>query len=180
MLLKERFPRDIMMRTQDAKGLWQDTWAPVKEIGDEEVEVRINSKRLQGLRSLPLKMVKLQVDLVFTPLKVLPDGTRPQTAYVLLAVDAQSGFIVAGEVLQATAGIAEMWSQIPGRLLQIFEQLGGCPEVIEIHADRMASLLRPLGEYLPFKMVRHEKLAMLESARENLSTYLTRQGGRRP
>jgi len=52
--------------------------------------------------------------------------------------------------------------------------------VIEIHADRMASLLRPLGEYLPFKMVRHEKLAMLESARENLSTYLTRQGGRRP
>ena len=178
MLLKSRFPQEILMRKQDAKGVWQDTWSPVKEIGDEEIEVRIESKRLQAVRDTPLKPVTMQLDLIFTPLRLLPDGTRPQTAYVLLAVDAQSGFIVAGELLQATEGIGQMWAQIPGQLLRIFERLGGCPETIEVSADRMANLLRPLGECLPFKMVRRDKLAMLESAREHLSAFITQQGGR--
>lgn len=40
----------------------------------------------------------------------------------------------------------------------------------------MANLLRPLGEFLPFKMVRREQLAMLDNARNNVSAYITRQG----
>ncbi len=175
VLLKTRFPREILMRKQDAKGVWQDVWTPVKEVGDEEVEVRIESKRLQALRNLPLKPVILQLDLMFTPMQILPEGQRPQTAYVLLAVDAQSGFIVAGDLLQATEGIAHMWAQIPERLLEIFDRLGGCPSAIEISTDRMANLLRPLGEFLPFKMVRRERLAVLDAARENLSAFISRQ-----
>ncbi len=174
-LLKARFPREILMRRADAHGVWSDTWSPVKEVGDEEVEVRIESKRLQTIRALPLKPVTMQLDLLFTPLQIMPDGQRPQTAYVLLAVDAQSGFILAGELLQATEGIAHMWAQIPERLLEIFDRLGGCPAMIEISTDRMANLLRPLGEFLPFKMVRRERLAMLEDAREHLSAYITQQ-----
>ena len=166
------------MRQQDRKGIWQDAWSPVKEIGDEEVEVHIESTCLRAIRNKPLKATTLQIDLVFTPLRLLPDGMRPQTAYVLLAVDAQSGFIVSGDLLQATEGVAQMWARIPERLLQIFERLGGCPETIEISADRMANLLRPLGEYLPFKMVRREKLVMLEKAREHLSAYITRTDGK--
>ena len=176
LLLKGRFPQEILIRKKDERGVWQDARSPVKEIGDEEVEVRIDTKRLQGVKEKPLKPFAMQLDLVFTPLRLLPDGTRPQTAYVILGVDAESGFIVAGELLQATEGIAKMWSQIPGKLLQIFEQIGGCPETIEVCADRMANLLRPLGEYLPFKMVRREKLAMLERAREHLSTFISQQG----
>ncbi len=141
----------------------------------EEVDVRIESKQLQAIRALPLKPVTMQLDLLFTPLQILPDGQRPQTAYVLLAVDAQSGFIIAGDLLQATEGIARMWAQIPERLLKIFGRLGGCPATIEISTDRMANLLRPLGEFLPFKMVRRERLAMLENARENLSATIARQ-----
>jgi hypothetical protein len=176
-LLKSRFPREILMRKPDGKGAWRDVWAKVKEIGDEEVEVRIESKRLDMIRILPLQPVTLQLDLVFTPMRILPDGSRPQTAYVLMAVDATSGFIVAGDLLQATEGIAKMWSLIPERLLEIFEQLGGCPQVIEIGSDRMANLLRPLSELLPFKMVRRERLAMLESAREHMSAFIARQDG---
>ncbi len=177
LLLKNRFPREILMRKTDVKGVWHDAWSPVKEVGDEEVEVKIESKRLQAIRSIPLKPVTMQLDLVFTPLQILPEGQRPQTAYVLLAVDAQSGLIIAGDLLQATEGIAHMWAQIPERLLELFERLGGCPATIEIASDRMANLLRPLGEFLPFKMVRREQLAMLDSARANVSAYITRQEG---
>ena len=174
-LLKKRFPREILMRKQDAQGMWQDTWSPVKAVGDEEVEVRIESKRLQEFKAKPLRPVTVQLDLVFTPLTIRPDGQRPQTAYVLLAVDAGTGLIIAGDLLQATEGISQMWAQIPERLLEIFDRLGGCPATIEINGDRMANLLRPLGEFLPFKMVRRERLAMLEKARENLSEYMIKK-----
>jgi len=176
MLLKARFPRELLMRRQDGKGVWQDAWVSVKELGDEEVEVHIESKYLKGVQDKPLKTTTLQIDLVFTPLRLLPEGSRPQTAYVLLAVDAASGFIVSGELLQATEGVANMWAQVPERVLRVFDQLGGCPEAIEVCTDRMANILRPLGEYLPFKMVRREKLAMLDAAREHLSAYFTRPG----
>ena len=175
-LLRERFPSEILIREQDGKGGWQDLWSPVKEMGDEEVEVRIESAKLKAVCVKPMQAVTLQLDLVFTPLKILPDGKRPQTAYVLLAVDAKNGFIFSGDLLQATEGVAKMWSQIPDRLLEIFDRMGGCPETIEIHGERMANLLRPLGEFLSFKMVRRDRLAMLEEARETLSATLMRQG----
>ncbi len=172
LLLKQRFPRDILVRTQDDHGVWQDSWMPVKDIKAEEAEVRIDSKRLQMLRANPMRPGRIQLDLVFTPMTIRPDGQRPQTAYVLLAVDADSGLILAGDLFQATDGIPQMWSLVPGRLLEVFERLGGYPEVIEICCDRMANLLRPLGEFIPFKMVRRERLVMLEKAREHLSEYL--------
>lgn len=177
LLLKNRFPREILVRRQNRKGDWRDVWMPVKEIGDDEVEVRIDSKRLAALKAKPMRPITIQLDLVFMPMTIHPDGQRPQTAYVLLAVDAETGLIAAGELFQATAGIPQMWAMIPGRLLEIFERLGGCPEAIEVCGDRMANLLRPLGEFLPFKMVRRERLAMLEKAREHLHEFLVKRDG---
>jgi hypothetical protein len=172
LLLKSRFPREILMRTQDALGVWNDTWSPVKEVADEEIEVRIGAKPLQTLAVKPLWPLTVQLDLVFTPLTIGPEGNRPQTAYVLLAVDAVSGMIIAEDLFQATEGIAQMWAKVPERLIEIFERLGGCPETIEVGSDRMANLLRPLGELLPFKMTRRERLATLEKARAKLSEYM--------
>lgn len=173
-MLRDRFPEAIWMRKQCADGAWQDAWVPVREIHDEEVEVQIDSSALETVRKKPLGALTLQIDLVFMPLRLLPRGKRPQTAYVLLVVDAASGHIFSGELLQATEGIARMWAEIPGRLLKLFAETGGCPATIEICGDRMANLLRPLGEWLPFRMVRREKLAMLERAREQMSAFMAR------
>jgi hypothetical protein len=174
MLLKSRFPREVLLRTQDAQGEWRDTWSAVKELADEEVEVRIKAQPLQTLAAKPLWPMTVQLDLVFTPLTIGSAGQRPQTAYVLLVVDAVSGLIIAEDLFQATEGIARMWAKVPERLLELFARLGGCPETIEICSDRMANLLRPLGETIPFRMVRRERLAMLEKAREKLSEYMKR------
>ncbi len=174
MLLKERFPSQILIRKQDAKGEWQDVWMPVKELADEEVEVRIESHQLETLKQGHLISVTVQIDLAFFPMTIQSGRQRPQTAYVLLAVDAENGMILSSEVLQATEGIAKMWAQVPVRLLEIFDKLGGCPSVIEVKSDRMANLLRPLEEFLPFKMVRRERLGMLAKAHDSLGAYITR------
>lgn len=173
-LLRGRFPDEVLLCEQDAGDVWRDVWSPVKEMRDEEVEVQIDSALLEEVRNKPLSSLALQIDLSFMPLRLLPRGRRPQTAYVLLVVNAESGFIVSGELFQATAGIAQMWAEIPGRLLRLFARAGGCPRTIEVCGDRMANLLRPLGEFLPFKMVRREKLALLERAREQMSAFMAR------
>lgn len=172
MLLKSRFPREVLMRTQDAQGVWRDSWSAVRDVADEEVEVRLGTEPLQALKAKSLWPMTIQLDLVFTPLMIGQEGSRPQTAYVLLAVDAVTGLIIAEELFQATEGIAQMWAQLPERLLEIFSRLGGCPEVIEVGNERMANLLRPLGEFIPFKMVRRERLALLEKVRGQLSEYM--------
>jgi len=171
-MLRSRFPREILIRTSDGKGGWRDVWSRVKELSGEEIEVRIESRRLQALAAKPTCPVTLQVDLLFTPFSIQPGRERPQTAYVLLAVDAQSGLIHCGELFQAIGGIAAMWSEIPDRLIALFERLGGCPDAIEVRGDRMANLMRPLTEFLPFKLVRREHLKMLDEARVGLSAYL--------
>ena len=172
MLLKSRMPREVLLREQDARGEWRDTWSPVKEIADVEVEVRLGVQALQALAGKPLAPMSVQVDLVFSPLTIGVEGKRPRTAYILLLVDAVSGMIIAEELFQATKGIAQMWSEIPERLLEVFTRLGGFPEAIEISSDRMANLLRPLGEMIPFKMVRRERLSLLEKAREKLAAFM--------
>ncbi|MDD4101517.1 MAG: hypothetical protein PHU80_02650 [Kiritimatiellae bacterium] len=172
-LLKEHFPAKILIRKQDSKGGWQDGWMPVKELADEEVEVRIEASRLEALKKKPVVKAALQLDLAFMPMTIQAGQHRPQTAYLLLAVDAENGMILSGEVMQATDGIANMWGQVPDRLVEVFQKIGGCPAVIEVKSDRMANLLRPLEEFLPFKMVRREKLDMLAKAYDSLGEYIT-------
>ncbi|HRR34320.1 MAG TPA: hypothetical protein P5026_09495 [Kiritimatiellia bacterium] len=179
LLLKSEFPRKILMRKQDKRGDWRDCWSEIKPIADEEVEVRLAGDLLQELKDKPLWPMTVQIDLVFTPLMIGGDGARPQTAYVLLAVDVASGMVIAEELFLANEGIPHMWALIPERLLAIFKRLGGCPETIEVGCDRMANLLRPLGEILPFKMVRRERLSALESAREKIQAYM-KQGEAKP
>ncbi len=173
-LLKAHLPGQVLVRRQDADGDWQDAWMPVQEIADEEVEVSIDSDGLATLKKKPLIPVSLQLDLAFMPMTIQSAGERPQTAYLLLAVDADNGMIISGEVMQAADGIARMWGQVPVRLLEIFKKLGGCPAVIEVKSDRMANLLRPLEEFLPFKMVRRERLGMLAKAYRSLGEHITR------
>ena len=176
LLLKSEFPRKILVRKQNEQGDWHDDWTTIKPIADEEVEVRLANDLLQTLRDKPLWPMTIQLDLVFTPLSIGDEGTRPKTAYVLLAVDAVSGMIIAEELFLASDGIPLMWAAIPERLLTIFKRLGGCPETIEVGNDRMANLLRPLGELLPFKMVRRERLSALENAREKIDEFIKEAG----
>jgi hypothetical protein len=173
LLLKEHLPRQVLIRRKDDACDWQEEWVPMQQIADEEVEVSIASSLLGALSKRPLLPAVVQIDLAFIPMTIQPGGQRPQTTYLLLVVDANNGMILSGEIMQAMEGIAAMWGQVPVRLLTIFKKLGGCPEVIEIKSDRMANILRPLEEFLPFKMVRRERLNMLTKAYESLGEHIT-------
>ncbi len=172
-LLKPRFPHELLIREKRESGEWHDRWVRVKNPVNEEVEVSVEKRRIYALRGKPLLPITVQMDLILTSLAVQTlKNKRPQTTYVLLLVDVSSGKIYSGELMHATEGVPQMWGHIPERLLSIFEQMNGCPSTIELRSDRMANLMRPLSELLSFKMVRRERLSVLEYVAEGLNASL--------
>jgi len=171
-LLRTRFPEAFLVRVQDRQGSWSDDWQTLPAPPQKEVLVSIDLDKIARLKKAPPLARRLQVDLAISPAVLRAgDQARPQTAYVLMIVDAETGRIEAGEIMQATAGIEAMWAQVPDILLQVFLTLGGCPREIEVRSERMANVVRSLIELLPFRLTRREKLGYLEQAREGLNAY---------
>lgn len=172
-MLSGRFPREVLIRTMDESGVWSDVWERVKSLQSEEVEVDLAGDWMRRLVDGPTQPMTVQVDLLFTPLRLrYSAGRRPQTAYILMVVESSSGFILRGELMQACDGVPEMWSRIPEVLLRTFDRMGGCPEAVEVSSERMAELLRPLTELLPFKMVWRKKLDKVEQAQADFESLL--------
>jgi hypothetical protein len=171
-LLQSRFPEAFLVRVQDRQGAWSDDWQVLPQATNTEISVSIDLGKIGRLKAGPPQTRRLQIDLAITTAVVrAASEARPQTAYVLMVVDAETGRIEAGEILQATGGIEAMWARVPDLLLQVFLALGGCPREIEVRSERMANVVRSLSEMLPFRLTRREKLGYLEQAREGLNAY---------
>jgi len=56
-----------------------------------------------------------------------------------------------------------MQARVPDKVLQIWRKHGGCPREVRVRSDRMMTLLRPLSEKLPFRLVRCAELPTLEA-----------------
>lgn len=170
--LPSRFPDAFLVRVQDRLGAWTDDWQSLPPAANAEIAISIDLGKVGRIKAAASQTRRLQVDLAITTAVVQAAGeTRPQTAYVLMVVDAETGRIEAGEILQATSGIEAMWAQVPDILLQVFLAMGGCPREIEVRTERMANVVRSLIELLPFRLTRREKLGYLEQAREGLNAY---------
>jgi hypothetical protein len=195
LLLGER--GKLLILRQGSDGLWKDEWVAPPRFEEEGVEIRLKAELLEKLKRQPLKPVTIQLNLQFMPILVgvelkRPSGTpgadhpevvpvpaaeapRPSTAYMLIAVDVKSGDVFYEGLLHATEGIAKMWGEVPERILELFDQIGGCPEAIEVSGERMTNLLRSLEVYLPFKMVLRERLKLLDAVADQLSRKLLKR-----
>jgi hypothetical protein len=171
-LLQSRFPDAFLVRVQDRQGAWTDDWQVMPPATNEEISVSIDLGKIGRLREAQVQPRRLQIDLAITTAVVRSaEEAPPQTAYVLMVVDAETGRIEAGEILHATGGIEAMWASVPDLLLQVFLALGGFPREVEVGTERMANVVRPLTEMLPIRLTRREKLGYLEQAREGLNAY---------
>ena len=178
-LPRQRLPRLFLVWTQDAAGDWHDTW--VEEPATRtEMDVSLALDQVRRVRQHPADATVLQADLVLSPLKMKSIGNhRAEAVFTLLLVNRETEMIVSCDALQATAGIAAMWAQVPGGVLKGLEQLDALPAEIEVCNERMLNVLRPLTELLPFKLTRRENLNALAVARDSLSALLRVQRKKR-
>lgn len=170
-LLMAETPDTYLVRGVDARGTWTDEWVRMPRLPPRQIAVAVEARKIAALRQAEPPCGCAQIDLLLSRALIGLKGERPQTAYMLLVVDAETGFVHNAELLQALQGIDAMWGEIPARLIDIFLKIGGCPRVIEVQGDRMMNVLRPLTEHLPFKLTRRNRLTQLEEVRESFDSF---------
>lgn len=173
LLTQERLPQTFFVRQQDANGAWHDAWVDEPPVADGSVDVSIDLDLVRRIKGLQQDAMVLQADLVLTPIRAKsPTNFRSEAIYILLLMNRETEVIICCDALQAVEGIEQMWSCVPGVVLRELERLGCIPAEIEVQSERMLNVMRPLTEWLPFKLTRHRRLAVIESVTESLEGLL--------
>ncbi len=149
-----------------ASGAMSDPqWVPLPKIQDGiQADVNLSGDLLQRVRDLPEAPLPMEIEHVFLPVlfEQRRTTTPPETAYLFLTAGGRYAFIGANLVLHARGNLANVWTQLPGRLLQVFLSQHMRPPEIQVTDSRLISVLRPLTELLPIKITRAERLPIIE------------------
>ena len=140
----------VWMRIQHGSGS-DATWTDeLREYPYEPLALNIQYPEiaLEAVCSLPVSNIRLEVDvpILFTPIGKRHE--RPKFPYVLLAVDADSGFALCGDMLMMDSTVSDFWEDIPRRLLAVLNRRQLRPSQLLVKNRWMYSLLSPLCDDL--------------------------------
>ena len=140
-------------------------WVALPEIPPGvQADVNLPGQLLHLVRKLPEAPHPVEVEHIFLP--VLPGklrrGAPPETAYVFLLAGGADETIGGHFILHARGDIANVWTEFPVRLLEVFLRQRMRPPEILVTDSRLMTMLRPLTELLPtLKLTRAEELPVI-------------------
>lgn len=173
LLRQTRMEKKFLVRVQDGAGKWRDEWQELPPLRTREFSVEVDIGKVKRILDGGMQDCCLQIDLGRAPGTITPPGQgRRQLVYMLMVVDADSGIVHTGELMETIAGVEAMWALVPEAILSTFLNLGWYPREIEVANEWMANMMRPLGELIPFRMTRRRHLESLEQARHGFYEYL--------
>jgi hypothetical protein len=163
---------EYLVRIQKLDG-WADEWlAP--EPAEQLSMPMVNPERLAAIRDrLPSRGFALEVDLFAMPQWVKEEeDPRPLLAYHFMVVEANSGFVVVGDVLLAKPSFPAMWAQAQVTLLQAFDTMESIPQLIAVRDERLAEIVAPIASSLGIETVVSGTLPALDEARATLERWI--------
>jgi hypothetical protein len=161
-----------LFRVQTELG-WEDQW-----LRPEPIPVRpppvVDTRRMERMRNeLPRKDFTLEVDLfALTTFVKDEEDERPYLPYQLMVVEAETGFIIGGELLVAKPSLDAVWEQVGHKVLDAVEQLGGRPYRIAVQSERLQNLLVPITAGLGIRLQFADRLPALDEAREIMERWM--------
>lgn len=152
---------------------WADEWLAPEPVKPPPMP-HVNAEWLADLQeSLPRQGMTLEADLFAMPQYVKEkDDPRPFLAYHLLVVEANSGFILGGDVLLAKPSFQAMFAEAQVRLLETFERLGGIPRRMAVRDERLANILAPIAPRLGIEVLVSTRLPALDEARTEMERWI--------
>lgn len=158
----------LFARKEIVPGSWMD--GPLKLPENEKIEetdsVSVDKKKCDLAKALPVYPKKIwELDFVLLPSFHTPPP-NPRFLYLLVAVDADTGEKILWERMSVDGkegGLKRMWEGHAQRLLDRISQRGEVPGEIHVRSFRMMRFIRPLGLYLPFKLMKTSHLPALDS-----------------
>ena len=174
-LLSLGSPDSILVRARggaDENWEWKDVYMQSPEAERMLTYYEVEKAQLDKVDTLPRTENVVELDYFLSRHPIAPRGERPMCVYVLLVTDAESGYVMGSNVLDATGGLEGILGQIPAAALEIFERQGALPVQVKVSRPVLAQILGPLEERLDIDVDLTDALPMTHIARESLETFM--------
>jgi len=148
---------------------WQERTMDVPPPELPSVSLYMDMPALERLKHLPHSQSRVEIDFPMFPVATRKDkDARPVFPYMLLTVEAQSGFVLGSDLLTADPSLEAMWGQIPVHVVYHLARLGMVPREVTVRSRLLLQLLQPLAEELRFRLRQSDTLRSLDQAKEFL------------
>jgi hypothetical protein len=166
-------------RTKDEGAeAWEDRYMLIPPPEIPPVPLCWDPKDVRRLKRTPGPGEIIELDFFQFPGCFGNKAERPASAYVLLALHAQSNFILCVEFIQIKDTLENMWGQIPGVLLSRLADAGMRPKEIRVQSNLLLNVLPPAFQELGTKVVFKPQLKKLRAAKREMLAVL--ETGRPP
>ena len=160
--------QSMFARKEGLDGKWSD--GPVAMPKDSplprEERIALGKKECDMAVKLPFaEGESWEVDFYGVP-ACRTEEPDPRIMYLLAAVDVKTGERKLWDRMSVSktgdGGLKQLWESLAQRLLLAILRHGRIPGAVNVRSGRMARFLRPLGLQIPFRLVQHVKLAVLD------------------
>jgi hypothetical protein len=145
--------------------VWEDQIMQVPP-ESSSIQIRMDVRALERLKSLPQSRNKIEVDFFIMPVVIGEKGTRPHFPYMLLSVEAESGFVLGSDLLTADPSLEEMWGLVPMKVAYHLARVSMNPGEVSVRTILLLNLLQPLADEVGFRLSHSHSLPSLDTARE--------------
>ena len=165
---KESNGLQILCREQQTDGAWKEVWPPFKIVSHTFPNPQCN-EILAAKVAKHTDKARLECAFSILPMPVGPRYGERTYPYVLLAADADSGFLYGMDVLSVDEqSFDEMIDSIPNRFLAIFDKAGIRPVSIDCSTFATCELLHSPACALKIQVKCRASLPMIDAALNNI------------
>lgn len=148
---------------------WEDRIMEVPPPQRPPINLMMDVPLLEKLKQSPKRGGRIEMDFFMFPVPFQEEqGARPRFAYMLLTVEAQSGFVLGSDLLKPEPTLETMWGQVPAYAVRHLATLGIIPQEVAVRSGLLFHLLKPLADELHFALRPSYSLRALDNAKDFL------------
>jgi hypothetical protein len=152
--------------------VWEDQMMRVTPPQPQAITMPMDLHLLDWLQQAPRVDQKFEIDLFMLPTPIQETRNhRPFYGFILLMVEAESGFVIDSDMLSPVDSILTMWGEIPMAVVKALIHAGVVPDAIKINSPVLHQVLAPLTEELDIDLVFTPRLPALSRAKESLMRF---------
>lgn len=144
--------------------VWEDQIISVPPPEPERIAVSMDLEALETVKESSQRLPCLEVDMFIYPAQIGERGARPRYAYMVMAVDGKSGFVLGSKLLMPDPTLNAMYGKVPETVVRLLAKVDVAPKEVHVRSPILFQLMEMLVDDLGFKMVRTQDLPALDRA----------------
>lgn len=176
-LLKVTPPGVYLVRVARTEGdalVWEDRRLEPTDVASPPIRVVVDSRLLAHLKGLPRSKDAVEVGVTMLPAPVQDRGLRPFFPFVVLVVHAQSGFIMGQDMLDARAGLEDMWGRVAQSVASILARYQSVPGSMRVNSPLLKQVLQGLAAEIGSSVKLVRRLPALSEVQKEFLAFMTR------